>query len=205
MVQPSLSKALWWILFAGDAGGLAVFLYLCCMWGPPPPGAWYLWPAITTPLAFISARRLRQHYREEAAAAPGRWQLSLSDLLVVSFFIGLLFAAFQAFWPARFVRSGVPASLLTGVAVIFGILVARRRGITDWMRYVFAVGHVLRLYGAIGVGGAATMVIVSLLVEGHPLHWLGRSGAAGVLLPGFLCLPLGHGMCYVARKSSLPE
>jgi len=197
-------KLLWWSVFFAGAGGVAAFLYICAIERPPrltpPQCLWYLWPLLTLLMAVVSAVQLFRCYREEPVQAPGLWQLRLADLLAVSFGMGLLFAIFRALWPERFVQVGVPASLLLGLIFVLGLLNAVRRGITGWvLKYLFAAGYVMCLYGALGIGAFVVLLFIATFILGEP-HKATDLRGTGVMYFGVVCLPAGLALCAICCR-----
>ena len=203
MASIKARKAFWWTAFFTGAGGLAMFAYLCMLRGPPmtqPPECYfYLWPPTTLVLAVVSAVRLRRCYAEEPTVGLGLWQLRLADLLVVSFIVGLLYACFQAFWPTRFVQTGYPVGLLTGVAVVVGLLRASRNGMLEWKRkYAFGVGFALEVLGGLCGGGMLVLCLISIIIE-RDLRTIEQVSGIEYFACGLFCWPVGWLLCRFSR------
>lgn len=210
-------KTIWWFGLAAGIGGTLMFGALCIQFGPPSrrESIFYLWPLCTVGLSIIAALGLRRCYRLEPAQHGGLWQLSLRDLLVISFFAAFFLAAFKGTWPESFVYVGVPWALVSTALCVAGLLVAARKGIAGAARrYCFAAGFMLRLYGALGVGASLVIIVVVLVID------LGGVGEfcskvfstrpideAFLFYPiraGFVCLLPGLLLCHLAqRKPSL--
>ena len=204
-------KRIWWCALALGVGGTVIFLIILAeeeFRFPNGGEAWLnLWPISTLLLALLAPARLRKLYREEPFAAPGFYHLSLGNLLVVSFYCGLILTLGQAFWPDYFLLGVVPAMFMAGAVFIAGLLLAARRGLPDgWPRRVFALGFSMVIYGALGTGGLVVFLVVAAFAgvfgdvltgvfSGHSPWCLGPFFRAAVV-----CMPLGLFLCFLAKR-----
>src|SRR5262245_2394542 len=125
-MEMSTRKTIWWYALATGAGGTLLFGYACLIDGPPsgPERILYLWPLITIVLSAVATLRLRSCYRKEPGPGRGFWQLSVSDLLLVAFVCGTILSLFKAFWPDVLIKVGIPLTIVTGLLLLTGTLVA---------------------------------------------------------------------------------
>jgi hypothetical protein len=113
-------------------------------------------------ISVVAVLRLRSFYRREPGPGGGFWQLSISDLLVVAFVCGAILSLFKAFWPDHLIKVGAAVTIVTGLMLLAGTLVATRRGIgARQVKYGYALGFTLRTYGLLGNGG--TIVIGTII------------------------------------------
>jgi hypothetical protein len=214
-------KTFWWFALAGGVGGSLTFIVLCIQFQPPGRNEIfiYLWPLFTSSLSIVACRCLRRSYRLEPAQHAGLWQLSIRDLLAVTLFAASLLAVFQRLWPIEFVYVGVPCALISTALCVAGLLVAARKGIESGVRrYGFAVGFVMRLYGALGVGTFVVLFVVILLLgnSGSVVRFCGgifgsqRIPSADKVFvypirAGLACLLPGLLLCHLAQRKKSAE
>jgi hypothetical protein len=211
------AKALLWSVLAIAGGGLLWFALACAM-PRPPRGAeriLYLWPATCIVAAILSAVGLERLYAAEPRVLPGRWQISLSELLCAVVFTGALMTALNAYWSAKFLSSAL-VSIITGFGFVLGLLLAAREGYPrGTARLLRGLGHPLRIYGAVVFGGLVVLTLLRavwgprsrdileflrlLLLD----PWMGGRSArvlSWVAWSGILSLPIGLFCCSVAKR-----
>ncbi|HYG74285.1 MAG TPA: hypothetical protein VEK08_04695 [Planctomycetota bacterium] len=201
-------KLLNWTLFAIGGGGLVTFVVLCLSFGPPPTAIWLLWPLISLGICTLCGSQLLRDYRHDPVPGRGPAQLSLTDLLATAFLIGVLLAFGQKIKAGERLADAL-VCLLIGVIFLSGLLLASRRGIDQWRRFVFAAGYGLRLFGALGCG-ALVSTIIAMLIADVPLTRVLRdilftdersSRALFYMRYALVALPAGMIACYVADVS----
>jgi hypothetical protein len=168
-VRLSAWKTLGWGLLAAGVGGSLAFLYACY----DPAGllntdgriAWPLTGLACTATASVLLLAL---YRREPLQGRGRWQVGLGDLLLVSIYIGLVYAVMVSISEELFVPWGVMLGLSTGAAFVAGLLLAARRGLNGWRRYPFAFGWIAVVHGALACGAIlTTFATVAMVAPGN--------------------------------------
>lgn len=166
----------WVILLVGAAIDYFFFGF-CIIHELPPSWEYYLWPVCATAVGVGAIIYLRSLYRIEPPAPPGAWRLTLTDLLAVTFFCGLVFSIFKALIvdEREFLVLGPLFSPLSTLFFLGGLLGASLNGIFNWRaRFVYALLHGIRSFGWV-VAGMLVLLIVGSIVSGHP------SSAAGVV------------------------
>ncbi|MCW8133248.1 MAG: hypothetical protein KIS92_23080 [Planctomycetota bacterium] len=204
-------KTIWWWIEAAMIGGLAVFTLMCAERGPPRGSETKLWawPVISVFLAVASAVALARLYRIEPYAGPGLWQLEMLDLVATAFFAGLNLAAWQAGRPSSFLAFGLISTACATGAFVAGMLAAARMGLPPRLtRWSFAACYILRLFGALSLGGVCVLLVVGLFFGENPIKFLqeiyfrgGRHAALVVLRAGTVCfLPGWLGCAFLVNK-----
>ena len=173
-----LRKTVWWLLLFASAGMLLVFVSLFLLEGM---GGFdrVLRPLffIALALAITSGFVLRHSYRMEPANFSGFWHLSLSDLLMASFFTALLMTAFRAIWPGYMVPIGIFVSLVFGAGFAFCLLLAARNGCADSrLKCICALGYMLSSAGFMATGMFVMIVLYISFFDGR----IGESAKAVV-------------------------
>ena len=207
-----IKKAVWWFVLAGGAAGGLLFMTLCLKWGLPPRNVFYVWPILAVTGSLLASYRLVRLYRQEPRVFSGRWQLTISDLMLASFVAGLLFTVWSAWSPRTFLLRGVIVCLLLSLIYLGGLLLAARTGYTRFpWRHLFALGCILRLGGYIGSALFLFVLLVVMLIQENVPRFLNdllfESDPTWlwVFLPmryGLVCLPLGLLLCWVARRGT---
>ena len=220
-LTPEPSKAalaFYWILLAVGAAGLSFFVCVCITDSSALPsiGAfWWTWPISCAAVVLYGGWRLVAAARRQVH--PGRPQLYVSDLLIVSLLLALFLAIVRPLAPENFYLHGVFGGAAVTAAMVLALLNASRRGYTGGApRGLYAAGSVLTVFGLGGVGlllffciivpvseaprmglsQAAEELVDVLFSSGSRWHSVGISGIAGAI-----ALVIGRGLCMLARKS----
>jgi hypothetical protein len=158
----------------------------------------------------MSIVRLYSIYRREPDRFSGLWQLSITDFYCDICFTALLLAAGRAIAPNDFVPVGIVVALLLGVAFLFSMLVAARKGYKrSLVKWIYALGMLLRSLGYMAVFVMIIVMPVILMIGGPRLVVEFVSGIvladyrdwfAVVIRFGLICLPVGIGICKFVER-----
>ena len=179
----ALRKQLWWMALTSCAGistllifplGGAIVELAQGMHSPRSVSAFGLLLAGEVAGAWVAVRKLKRCYAQEPMGGAGRWQLSLSDMIAIVFFFGIVMLFCQKLSPAGFGYVGIPISLLLGcgfVAAMF--VVARTESLERTLERCFVAFCFL--------GSGIIVVVISVLIQMIVL----------AVVSGFLKLALG--------------
>ena len=146
-------KLLWWFVFASCAG--SVFVFTGIVVANSKQGQFSIETQIGLfglcaegIFAALALWRLKRCYVQEPLNWTGRWQLSLGDLLCVTFFFASIMGICREIEPRQFLNKGLPISMALGIGFTIALLTVARMGrwTSSVQRWCNAFGY---LFGAI--------------------------------------------------------
>ncbi|HYG73746.1 MAG TPA: hypothetical protein VEK08_01835 [Planctomycetota bacterium] len=164
-METATKKTIGWAVLLTAIGAAFIFALIVGIDRRVPP------ESLTLPLFAVTGSSLaiwwlRALYRLEPRVP---WQLSITDLLAITFLTGLLLSFFQAVIPDYFLRIGLPYGLVVAAGLPFGVMSASHKGLRYWRgRYIYAFGFSTRAVGAIMTGGLVVLFALMLAMEGRP-------------------------------------
>lgn len=206
-------KVAWCVFFAG-AGTTLLFCLYAVMEGFRFVFDLLFWEIISVLMLVAGGWRLRVLYRREPAQEPGKWHLSVADLMALAGITGLFLAIAQSMLTPRvFLERGIAVCLLGGIANVLGLLIASRKGIQrPWHRVLFANAYSLRIFGALGTGTFFVLIFLTLsrdtfgrfmkaIIDG-PDYPSSENGIIQAIRIGLVCLPLGLLGCWIVESKA---
>lgn len=113
---------------------------------------------------------LREEYRTELANAKGRWQLSLSELVIIAWMTGFLMLIVQACLPRYALVGGIPMAIGLGICFAANLLLNARLGRElSYLKFLVAIGALLKIIGLLGI-----LAIVIYGIMGNQKYFLER-------------------------------
>lgn len=208
-----LDKITAWLLLAAGTGGLYFFVVICFEATPMRWSLWYLWPPACILALIYAVWRLRRIEASEHAATPRRRpQLTMIDLVIVSFTMALFLAIVSMNDPDEFVRVGIWGGGALLAAMILALLRASRLGYHRGLqRAGYSIGTVLTLLGIGGVGLLLFLCIFATLLGEFSefSRWLTREGrgmrVSVTAILGALALAVGRVTVILATRPRRPD
>ena len=174
------------------------------------------WPITSMILVLFSAIYLYRSYRLEPIKRPGRWQLSLSDLYIATFFSAFCMAMWHTGWPHTFIFWGASASIIGGIWLLTCLMVAERRGFSKYVtKLPLAIGLLLKSYGYTAWASFSAFSILLGIFDGQKgllefweyiflgflKNWSHADYLYYLTYVSALTLPIGWALCaFVLRK-----
>lgn len=164
-------KAVFGVLLASFAGVVLFIVNILIIellrhgFNNSEPGLILIWPAFNVVGVVVSAVKLKGYYSKQPPDWTGRWQLSMLDMIAVTF----VFAGIMAFFkfnmrPDEFFPPGAVLSLSLGAVYLFSLLLVTRIGNLDTVgRWMWALALVFI---------EVILTGIQLLVQGFVLMWL---------------------------------